>query len=184
MINSASVTRVAGDCSMAPRRSSLRPTIEFNLLNKLHKETLREWIFDAMKLYEGQRVEFKLIYKGSRDGFSALSFHLKADDTGPTVTLIRSNDQVFGGFATASWTSSHYRWVRDERAFLFSLTHGRRYIQTNNTPDELDLGKSLYHHKDYLVAFGAGHDLLVASHCNQNRNSYCNIRTTFCTSLS
>jgi len=67
-------------------------------------------------------VEFKLLYKGTRDGFSALNFHLKVDDSGPTVTLIRSSDQVFGGYTSIPWTSSLFRWVKDEKAFLFSLT--------------------------------------------------------------
>ncbi len=56
---------------------------------------------------------------------------MKADNKGPTVTLIKSsnNDKVFGGYTSVPWTSSEYTWVRDEKAFLFSLTDNRKYDQ-------------------------------------------------------
>jgi hypothetical protein len=54
---------------------------------------------------------------------------MKVDQRGPTITLVRSsnNDKVFGGFTSVPWTSSEYKWVRDEKAFLFSLSDNRKY---------------------------------------------------------
>ena len=42
-----------------------------------------------------------------------------------------------------------------------------------------DSDKAVYHHKNNIVAFGAGHDLYIASDCNKNSHSYCNLSTTF-----
>ncbi|TNV83807.1 hypothetical protein FGO68_gene6929 [Halteria grandinella] len=145
---------------------------------------LQDWISNMYRKSSSQNlgVEFKLIYKGLRDGFSSLNFHLKCDDISPTVTLIKSGgfNQIFGAYTSQPWSSQNFRWVRDEKAFLFSLSQGARYLQDGSkTKDEMNLGKSVFHHKDYLVAFGAGHDLYIASNCNSNRNSYCNISTTY-----
>jgi len=40
-----------------------------------------------------------------------------------------NNDKVFGGYTSIAWSSTEYKWVRDEKAFLFSLTDGRKYEQ-------------------------------------------------------
>ncbi len=74
---------------------------------------------------------FKLLYKATRDGFNSFSFHMKADQRGPTITIVRSanNDKVFGGYTSVPWTSAEYKWVRDEKAFIFCLTDCRKYEQ-------------------------------------------------------
>ncbi len=80
------------------------------------------------------RVGFKLLYKASKDGFSAFSFHMKVDNRGPTITLIKSaiNDKIFGGYTSVPITSSLFKWVKDEKAFLFNLTDSRKYEQLPN----------------------------------------------------
>ena len=44
-------------------------------------------------------------YRGSEQSFSATSFHSNCDNKGPTVTLVRVNENVFGGYTDKSWTS-------------------------------------------------------------------------------
>lgn len=115
---------------------------------------------------------------------------MKVDHKGPTVTLIRNenNDNLFGGYTSMPYTSQEYTWVRDEKAFLFSITKGRKYEQgfhsVNNSSSRQDADKAVYHHKNAIVAFGAGHDLFISNDSNKNSNSYCNISTTFAASLS
>ena len=49
--------------------------------------------------------EFKLLYRGSRDGFRARDFHSHCDDIPNTLTIIQSeNGNIFGGFTTQTWT--------------------------------------------------------------------------------
>ena len=47
-----------------------------------------------------------LLYRGSTDGFEAKAFHDKCNDKGPTLCVISSNHQVFGGYASSSWNSN------------------------------------------------------------------------------
>ena len=49
--------------------------------------------------------KWRLLFRASRDGFAAKSFHSKCDNKGPTVTVVQSGSFVFGGFADAAWSS-------------------------------------------------------------------------------
>ena len=49
--------------------------------------------------------EWRLLFRASRDGFAAEAFHAKCDNKGPTVTIAKSGEYIFGGFTEASWTS-------------------------------------------------------------------------------
>jgi hypothetical protein len=70
---------------------------------------------------EGMTIE--LLYRGSRDGFNASSFHNKCDHNGTTLTVAKSNiyQRVFGGYTQISWDTNGY-WQQDDNAFLFSVT--------------------------------------------------------------
>ena len=46
-----------------------------------------------------QEGKWKLPFPGSRDGFQAETFHSKRDNKGPTVTILKSGNYVFGEFA-------------------------------------------------------------------------------------
>jgi len=71
------------------------------------------------------KVKGELIYRGSRDGFSAREFHSKCDGKANTLTIIKStNGNIFGGFTTEAWSSSE-SWVKDTRAFVFSLVNNK-----------------------------------------------------------
>jgi hypothetical protein len=47
-----------------------------------------------------QGYTLELLYKGSRDGFNASSFHAKCDHKGATLTVAKSKKykRVFGGY--------------------------------------------------------------------------------------
>ena len=91
------------------------------------------------------------------------------------MCFIKSDlDFVFGGFTMEPWTSDTFNWQKDPSAFLFSLSSHIKYEQIPNKHD-----KSAYHHKDYLVTFGGGHDLCIMNLCNLNKNSYCNVGNTY-----
>jgi hypothetical protein len=52
-----------------------------------------------------KNTNFKLIYKGTIDGFQAQDFHYKCDFVTNTLTLIEtSNNRVFGGYTSRNWT--------------------------------------------------------------------------------
>jgi hypothetical protein len=58
-------------------------------------------IFDE---FSGSR--FELLWRGSRDGFSAVAFHARCDGHGNTVTVILdTKGNIFGGYTPLTWES-------------------------------------------------------------------------------
>ena len=49
--------------------------------------------------------EWRLLFRASRDGFAALKFHSKCDNKGPTITVVKCGENIFGGFTEKAWTS-------------------------------------------------------------------------------
>lgn len=49
--------------------------------------------------------EWLLLYRASRDGFNGSAFHERCDNIGPTVTVVKSGANVFGGFTERAWIS-------------------------------------------------------------------------------
>ena len=61
-----------------------------------------------------------LIYRASRDGFRAIDFHSKCDNTFNTLTLIKTKKSyIFGGYTSLKWSETDTRL--DNKAFLISL---------------------------------------------------------------
>ena len=67
------------------------------LTNEEHQSKLNGWL--------PQYDKWHLLFRGSRDGFTAHAFHTKCDNKGPTVTIVKSGNNVFGGFTRNSWKS-------------------------------------------------------------------------------
>jgi hypothetical protein len=64
-----------------------------------------------------------LLYRGSRDGFQARSFHGRCDGHAKTITMIQStNDSIFGGYTPLAWTSA-FEDISDSswQSFLFTI---------------------------------------------------------------
>ena len=85
------------------------------ILDKKYKDQLVAWI--------GRPCHFRLLYKISRDGCSAPTFHQKCDGQGPTVTVLyNTNNTIYGGYLSQSWNSSG-AYINDPSAFLFRLQY-------------------------------------------------------------
>ena len=114
-----------------------------------------------------------LLYRATRDGFSAEAFHSKCDGVANTITIIKNNfNYVFGGYASEPWNSSG-SYIYDRNAFLFSL---RKYgiSQKNDKFLVGSIGYALYGHSNYGPTFGAGHDLHICDHSNVTIGNHSN----------
>ena len=67
------------------------------LTNEEHRRVLKTWL--------PIKREWRLLFRASRDGFAALAFHSKCDNKGPTVTVVKSGGNIFGGFTGNAWKS-------------------------------------------------------------------------------
>ena len=68
------------------------------LTNENHRSVLKGWL-------PSQEGKWRLLFRASRDGFAAAVFHSKCDNKGPTVTIVKSGNNIFGGFTEESWYS-------------------------------------------------------------------------------
>jgi hypothetical protein len=125
--------------------------------------------------------DFKLIYRATRDGFSAKSFFTRSRNKPRVLAIIRSGSNVFGGYTDLSWNGNNvyqYSYYRqDLNAFLFS------YRNPKNTPALFKQTSynyySIYDSSSTLMSFGSGHDLSICSNANTNYCSYSNLGNSY-----
>jgi len=65
--------------------------------------------------------KFTLLWRGTRDGFEASTFHAICDGKPNTLTVVKTTTGwIFGGYTSLPWSSSQ-GYKPDSKAFLFSL---------------------------------------------------------------
>ena len=135
------------------------------LLAPEHKKKLNEF-------YGKQDQRWELIYKASRDGFDVNAFHTRCNNQGPTMTIVRSNNNyLFGGYTAIAWASdSNYK--NDTTAFLFTLTNPHGIPPTKYVVNPGNVGSAVYHNSTYGPTFGSGNDLYLAANSNSSNSSY------------
>lgn len=77
------------------------------------------------------KLRLTLLYKVSRDGCSAWTFHTKCDSQGPTITVIyNTKGTVYGGYTSESWLGAGAEYgAHDEKAFLFQVRYKGKSVQ-------------------------------------------------------
>ena len=75
------------------------------LTNVEHRKILKAWLPVAMV------GEWRLLFRASRDGFAASTFHSNCDNKGPTVTVVKSGANIFGGFTEKPWTNGNSKFL-------------------------------------------------------------------------
>jgi len=147
------------------KSSALDITFTPNLTSESSSSIASPREFLMIKQWLPSKFDFtpKLLYRGSRDGFSPETFHSKCDGKGATITLIKccygnkSQEAIIGGFLDESWHSNkNGSYIFSDEAFLFSLT-----AQTKFSIDKKRLYNAAYGFSDYGPTFG-GHDICIA----------------------
>ena len=101
------------------------------------------------------RTTFRLIYRGSLDGFEPNEFHSKCDNIPNTITIIKSeNGNIFGGYTTQTWNSvtdlddlDDGDNKTDENAFIFS------FLNKHNKPIKIKIKESAKKNAIYCSKF-------------------------------
>ena len=109
-----------------------------------------------------------LIYRATRDGFSASSFHSRCDGQANTLTVVKSeHGNIFGGFTTKAWTSKNV-WISDPEAFIFS------FINKEDKPFKVLVSNggqyAIAGDSKYGPRFGG--DIEIKSNSNTDRESF------------
>ena len=132
---------------------------------------------DLVMLCKLSGKQFKLIYRATRDGFRAASFHAKCDNQPRTLTIIKTtNGWIFGGYASVAWDSTDI-YKPDASAFLFSLTNALSAPLL--MPVKVGDTKSVGCDPSHGPTFGWGHDLHISSGSNAANSSYSNLNHSY-----
>ena len=67
--------------------------------NATYLVQLRKWL---KPVSQGNSF-WKLCWRASSEGWASSTFHSLCDGKGPTVTIIKVNQYIFGGYASLSW---------------------------------------------------------------------------------
>jgi hypothetical protein len=112
-------------------------------------------------------ISFKLIYCGSRDGFTATAFHEKCDKTAGTITIIKAPQQnIFGGYISGTWgQDADVAHNKQGPCFIFSVNHKEKYVKKSNVADSWCCSAQ------HLCAFGSGgSDIVIMDACKSAVN--------------
>ncbi|XP_078382148.1 uncharacterized protein LOC144664803 [Oculina patagonica] len=138
-------------------------------------------LVDFLKPVMQSNSQWKRCWRASLDGWSVKTFHTNCDDKGPTVTIVRVGQYIFGGYTNISWTGGCQYWY-DSAAFLFSLVNkpGWQPLKLDQTGHYSSYrAYSIYSCSSHGPTFGNGYDIYIADHASSNTNSGTNLGVTY-----
>lgn len=125
------------------QRSLYKGVIQTYINSKIFKKeeiTDDHFLFSKIKeiFHPSKNIRLSLVFRASRDGGSAKTFHMKCDSIGPNLTIIKTKKGfIFGGFTTKNWKHL-YKDIKkgepefgtehkDEKAFTFCMNNKKIY---------------------------------------------------------
>ncbi|KAK3748598.1 hypothetical protein QZH41_005225 [Actinostola sp. cb2023] len=133
-------------------------------------DLLRKWLAPVTD----SPTRWVTCFHSNKDGWSAATFHSKCNNKGPTITIIKVKDYIFGGYSDKDWRSQNV-YMSSSNAFLFSFKN-----HDNLKPFKAKVKKIHYALcGGYLPTFGAGHDIHIANNAGSNTNSYSNLFNSY-----
>jgi len=77
-----------------------RPFKDSVILSSDQQQTLIKWLKETLT---SSTYNYALIYRATRNGWAASNFHSFCDNKGPTVTVVKYGNYIFGGYTEQSW---------------------------------------------------------------------------------
>ncbi|GBC24811.2 BTB/POZ protein [Rhizophagus irregularis DAOM 181602=DAOM 197198] len=99
-----------------------------SILKGTHFNLISYWIDNGQEVLpnplEDGQYEFNLLLRGSRDGFEPKDFHLKCNNKGATIVIIKLKnlDKMIGGYNPIKWNGSN-RFLNSDKSFIFSFSN-------------------------------------------------------------
>ncbi|CAH3191542.1 unnamed protein product, partial [Porites evermanni] len=124
----------------------------------------------------GNNSNWALCWQASTHGWAASTFHNKCDGKRHTITIIKKDNYVFGGYTDIPWTFVD-GYGTTSNSFIFSLLDKEGLAPFKSMVTNTSF--AIYREPSYGPTFGGGHDIYVADNANQNPNSYTNFGTSY-----
>ncbi|PFX25016.1 hypothetical protein AWC38_SpisGene10350 [Stylophora pistillata] len=118
-------------------------------------------------LLSSKRSRFVRCWHAKTDGWAASTFHSNCNGRGPTVTIIKAVNSMFGGYTDVSWSGSCV-WSYAIKAFLFSFNNTKGYNPVKLTQYRYQQ-YAMYRCSFYGPTFGRGHDIHVSNDAGINQ---------------
>ena len=160
------IDSICGGCDQRP--------IDSTILTNLQMK------HDLINLCKLSGKELKLLYRATRDGFEAASFHANCDNQANTLTVVKTpKGYIFGGYTSLEWDSES-SGKNDPSAFLFSL------VNALSSPQVMSIKagekQAIYCQAVCGPTFGTGHDLHISNQsnaCYYSPESYSNLGNSY-----
>ena len=170
-----SICQVNGTCVYPTYKWLSSSFITQSEKNMLNNELMISYDFPHKFSY------YVLLYKASRDGFTAKAFHQLCNGKENTVTIIQTDSNyVFGGYTSQKWRHISGKWgdyarIPDNQAFIFSLRRNgtSSYYKLKIKPRKT----AIYSYESYGPVFGESNhsDIFIKDNSNINySHSYLN----------
>jgi hypothetical protein len=155
-----------------PRMAKKEINIDSKIITSQHIELISKWI-DRLKITDEIKnaYNFKLLSRGSRDGFGAKKFHEICDNQSNTVTIIKVKDsnEILGGYNPIEWNSDNsYDVTKDSFIFSFKNSYDVESYILSRVKDE---NYAIWNHYKYYSSFGDS-DLLLIDNIGNCYNFY------------
>jgi hypothetical protein len=115
---------------------------------------------------------FKLLWRGSRNGFKAFQFHGRCDAHANTLTvLLDTEGNIFGGFTPVEWESppqAKYKADDSEKSFLFTLKNPHNIAPRRFALKATEKQRAVCSNSEWGPYF---RDVRVSDNCNANTSS-------------
>ena len=166
--------------NILPPRKKINRIIDTKIINSTIASIISRWIdrINDDKFTRGLYLPytFKLLLRGSRDGFTPKKFHELCDNVPCTVTFIKvkGTEEILGGYNPLIWQSS-YRWVETKNSFIYSFKN------KDNFKDQIlscvkNINNAFCYSSNRGPSFGEYDLLLYSANFSTNYNeNYCQL---------
>jgi hypothetical protein len=157
-----------------------RINIDSKIITNRHVELILRWI-DELDITDklASSCEFKLMLRGSRDGFSINKFHEICDKQPCTITIVKvkGSDKILGGYNQIGWNSAIGGYSKTKESFIFSFKNSssiENYILSRVVNKNNAIWDGKYEGYNYGPLFGNtdlvlyGNDFYDMSYCRNN----------------
>jgi hypothetical protein len=157
-----------------PRNFHKSKIVDSKIITFQHAELISKWI-EKLDITDKANTlyEFKLIIRGSRDGFAPSKFHEICDGQSCTITVIKVKDsnEILGGYNPIEWRSDN-KYGNTKDSFIFSFNNGDN-IENHILSRVKDETGAIYNAKNYGACFlddlvMRGYDFYNTSYCKIN----------------
>ncbi|CAB4407628.1 unnamed protein product [Rhizophagus irregularis] len=117
-------------------------------------------------------IEFKLLFRGSRDGFYPVKFHEICDSQSHTVTIakVAGSNEILGGYNPIAWKSDNiYGTTVDSFIFSFNNTNRNENYILSRVIDK----KHAIDNRCYCGPIFGNGDLIIWGFDHQTLHNYC-----------